>query len=59
MATLALLGFTNFTRALPLNDKILHFLCFLIATAVFYFIIDVEECVIKYCNVVTPLNPFI
>jgi len=45
MAILAFLGFTNFARALPLNDKILHFLCFLIATAVFYFIIDVEECV--------------
>lgn len=43
MATLALLGFTNFSRALPLNDKFLHFLCFSIATAVFYFIVDVEE----------------
>ncbi|KAF8973068.1 hypothetical protein BDZ97DRAFT_1779181 [Flammula alnicola] len=43
MIILAFLGFTNFSRALPLNDKLLHFLCFCIATAVFYFIIDVEE----------------
>jgi hypothetical protein len=47
MGILALLGFTNFSRALPLNDKVLHFLCFSIATAVFYFIVDVEECVIN------------
>ncbi|CAA7261737.1 unnamed protein product [Cyclocybe aegerita] len=43
MIILAFLGFTNFSRALPLNDKLLHFICFCIATAVFYFIIDVEE----------------
>ncbi|THV05016.1 hypothetical protein K435DRAFT_133937 [Dendrothele bispora CBS 962.96] len=43
MLILAFLGFTNFSRSLPLNDKLLHFLCFSIATAVFYFIIDVEE----------------
>ncbi|KAH6914343.1 hypothetical protein BKA70DRAFT_1369641 [Coprinopsis sp. MPI-PUGE-AT-0042] len=43
MILLAFLGFTNFSRALPLNDKLLHFFCFGIATAVFYFIIDVEE----------------
>ncbi|PFH53861.1 hypothetical protein AMATHDRAFT_136769 [Amanita thiersii Skay4041] len=43
MTILALLGFTNFARALPINDKILHFLCFAFATGVFYFIIDVEE----------------
>ncbi|KAJ6625840.1 hypothetical protein B0H10DRAFT_2000983 [Mycena sp. CBHHK59/15] len=43
MITLAFLGFTNFSRSLPLNDKALHFLCFGIATAVFYFIFDVEE----------------
>jgi len=36
-------GFTNFSRSLPLNDKLLHSLCFCIATGVFYFIIDVEE----------------
>lgn len=43
MVVLALLGFTNFSRSLPMNDKLLHFLCFCFATAVFYFIIDVEE----------------
>ncbi|KAL0956334.1 hypothetical protein HGRIS_002485 [Hohenbuehelia grisea] len=43
MVILAFLGFTNFSHALPLNDKLLHFICFSIATAVFYFIIDVEE----------------
>ena len=47
MVVLAFLGFTNFSRSLPLNDKLLHFLCFCIATGVFYFIIDVEECVVK------------
>ncbi|KAF4567594.1 hypothetical protein EYR40_006595 [Pleurotus pulmonarius] len=43
MIILAFLGFTNFARALPLNDKILHFVCFMLATGVFYFIFDVEE----------------
>ncbi|KAF9010575.1 hypothetical protein BDQ17DRAFT_1299080 [Cyathus striatus] len=43
MVVLAFLGFTDFSRALPLNDKLLHFICFCLATAVFYFIIDVEE----------------
>jgi len=43
MITLAILGFTNFSRSLPLNDKALHFLCFGVATGVFYFIFDVEE----------------
>ncbi|KAF9050015.1 hypothetical protein BJ165DRAFT_1525308 [Panaeolus papilionaceus] len=43
MLLLAFLGFTNFSHSLPLNDKLLHFICFGIATAVFYFIIDVEE----------------
>ncbi|KAM6502072.1 hypothetical protein JOM56_002049 [Amanita muscaria] len=43
MATLAFLGFTNFSRALPINDKVLHFLCFAVVTAIFYFILDVEE----------------
>lgn len=41
MVILALLGFRE--RALPLNDKLLHFFCFMIATGVFYFIIDIEE----------------
>ena len=43
MILLAMLGFTNFSRSLPLNDKLLHFICFSIATGVFYFIFDVEE----------------
>jgi hypothetical protein len=40
MVLLALLGFTNI---LPLNGQLLHFLCFCLATGVFYFIVDVEE----------------
>ncbi|KAJ7905567.1 hypothetical protein B0H14DRAFT_2660746 [Mycena olivaceomarginata] len=32
MFVLAFLGFTNFSRSLPLNDKALHFLCFGLAT---------------------------
>jgi hypothetical protein len=43
MVLLAFLGFTDFSRALSLNDKLLHFLCFMIATGVFYFIVDIEE----------------
>ncbi|KAJ7063364.1 fungal-specific transcription factor domain-containing protein [Mycena amicta] len=43
MLLLAFLGFTDFSRSLPVNDKALHFSCFGIATAVFYFIFDVEE----------------
>ncbi|KAF8265461.1 hypothetical protein EI94DRAFT_1588784 [Lactarius quietus] len=43
MMTLALLGFTNISHSLPLNDKLLHFFCLGIATGVFYFIFDVEE----------------
>ena len=45
MLLLAFLGFTNVSRSLPLNDKFLHLTCFCIATGVFYFIFDVEECV--------------
>ncbi|KAF5321403.1 hypothetical protein D9619_001440 [Psilocybe cf. subviscida] len=48
MVILAFLGFTNFSRALPINDKILHFLCFGVATGVFYFIIDVDESAKRY-----------
>lgn len=40
---LAFLGFTNFSHSLPVNDKVLHFVCMGIATAVFYFIFDPEE----------------
>ncbi|EMD37306.1 hypothetical protein CERSUDRAFT_113956 [Gelatoporia subvermispora B] len=43
MILLAFLGFTNVAHALPLNDKLLHFLCLSVATGVFYFIFDVEE----------------
>lgn len=43
MLILAFLGFTKFSRPLPLNDKLLHFICLGIATGVFYFIFDVEE----------------
>ncbi|KAJ4468113.1 hypothetical protein J3R30DRAFT_1674905 [Lentinula aciculospora] len=43
MLCLAVLGFTNVTHYLPLNDKFLHFICFLIATTVFYFVFDVDE----------------
>ncbi|KXN90995.1 hypothetical protein AN958_03062 [Leucoagaricus sp. SymC.cos] len=43
MVLLAFLGFTDFSRALSLNDKLLHFLCFMVATGVFYFIVDIEE----------------
>src|ERR1700679_1709923 len=57
MVVLALLGFTNFSRSLPLNDKLLHFLCFCIATGVFYFIVDVEECVAN-CYVIAIFAQF-
>jgi hypothetical protein len=43
MVLLGFLGFTNFSQSLPLNDKMLHFICFGVATAVFYWIVDVEE----------------
>ena len=43
MILLAFLGFTNFARALPLKDKILHLVFLCLATTVFYFIFDVEE----------------
>lgn len=43
LLSLAFLGFTNFSHSLPLNDKLLHFLCMGLATSVFYFIFDVEE----------------
>jgi len=43
MAILALLGFTKVAQEWPLNDKVLHFVCFGAATGVFYFIFDVDE----------------
>ena len=39
-------GFTNIADEWPLNDKVLHFICFALATGVFYFVIDVDECVL-------------
>jgi len=43
MVLLGLLGFTNLSHSVPLNDKILHFVCMGSATGVFYFIFDVDE----------------
>jgi len=43
MALLALSSITNYTGSLRLSDTLLHFICFCIATGVFYFIVDVEE----------------
>lgn len=43
MLVLAFLGFTHFSHSLPLDGKLLHFMCFGFATGVFYFIFDVEE----------------
>lgn len=43
MVLLALLGLTSISRSLPLNGELLRFLCFCLATGVFYFIVDVEE----------------
>ncbi|KZV59332.1 hypothetical protein PENSPDRAFT_644952 [Peniophora sp. CONT] len=43
MVALGLLGFTNWAHSLPVNDKLLHFVCLGLATCVFYFILDVEE----------------
>ncbi|TFY66684.1 hypothetical protein EVG20_g4400 [Dentipellis fragilis] len=50
MATLSVLGFTNLAHSLPINDKVLHFVCLGIATGVFYFIWDVEEYVLQYLS---------
>jgi len=40
---LAMLGFTNIAQDWPLNDKVLHFICFTFATGQFYFVLDVDE----------------
>jgi len=45
MVVLAFLGLRE-QRVLPLNDKLLHFLCFMIVTGVSYFIVDIEEYVL-------------
>ena len=39
-------------RITPLNDKNLHLICLCLATPVFYFIFDVEECVTIILSVV-------
>jgi len=62
MVALAFLGFRE-QRTLPLNDKLLHFLCFMIATGAFYFIVDIEEYVllrvsIQRCLANNGLSPF-
>jgi len=36
-------GFTTIAQDWPLNDKVLHFICFTFATAQFYFVLDVDE----------------
>ncbi|KIO10200.1 hypothetical protein M404DRAFT_996148 [Pisolithus tinctorius Marx 270] len=43
MILLAIFGFTDIPRSLPFRDKLLHFVCFCLATGVFYFIFDAEE----------------
>lgn len=43
MLILGLLGFSNISHSLPINDKLLHFFCFMLATGIFYFILDIEE----------------
>jgi hypothetical protein len=54
MALLALSSITNYTGSLRLSDTLVHFICFCIATGVFYFIIDVEEYVVSWfpCHVI-------
>jgi hypothetical protein len=43
---MVVLAFLGYSSPLPLNDKLQHFLCFSIATGIFYFIFDVDECVV-------------
>ena len=44
MVILALLGFTQSAQSwVSVNDKVLHFTCFALATGVMYFVIDVDE----------------
>jgi len=50
MVVLAFLGLRE-QRTLPLNDKLLHFLCFMIVTGVFYFIVDIEEYVLLHVSI--------
>ncbi|TFL05724.1 hypothetical protein BDV98DRAFT_560535 [Pterulicium gracile] len=44
MVILALLGFTQSAQSwISVNDKVLHFTCFALATGVMYFVVDVDE----------------
>ncbi|EJU04288.1 hypothetical protein DACRYDRAFT_114641 [Dacryopinax primogenitus] len=43
MIFLAFLGFTNVVHDVPVNDKVMHFVCLGLATGLVYFIFDVEE----------------
>lgn len=44
LITLAVLGFHPKSGSfIPINDKLLHFICFFFATGLFYFIWDVDE----------------
>lgn len=40
---------------MPINDKLLHFICFLLATGLFYFIWDVDEVSLSLFFLLTPL----
>ena len=48
LVILGVLGFSNLSHGLPINDKLLHFFCFMLATGIFYFIFDIEEYVSVY-----------
>jgi len=43
MFFLGFFSFIDFEKPFPLSDKLARFLCFCIATGMFYFIVDVEE----------------
>ena len=50
LVILGVLGFSNLSHGLPINDKLLHFFCFMLATGIFYFIFDIEEYVSVYLS---------
>jgi hypothetical protein len=39
----ALLGFTDYSHGVPVNDKVQHAVAFFTATLLFYFVFDVDE----------------
>ncbi|CAO1622365.1 unnamed protein product [Parajaminaea phylloscopi] len=43
LVLLGLLGFHPAGSSVPINDKVLHFVCFFLATALFYAVWDVDE----------------